>query len=164
MKTNVANTGSKCPCGSKKQLDDCCLRVINGSVKALSAEQLMRSRYTAYALRNEQYVLDSWHSSTRPSGLGLELETSMLWTGLNIQKVSAEENNTAYVEFVARFNNEGVAGQIHERSRFVREQGYWFYVDGEQIESAMKAPGRNDPCHCGSGKKFKKCCGKNSGL
>ena len=160
MKGNNVSSGSRCPCGSKKKSIECCSRLINGGVKATGAEQLMRSRYTAYTLRNEQYLLDSWHKSTRPSGLELELEGLMNWTGLNILKVGREGENTAYVEFVARFNNEGVAGQMHERSRFIREENGWFYVDGEQIESGMKDPGRNDPCHCGSRKKFKKCCGQ----
>jgi len=163
MNKNNINSDLKCPCGSHKQLVECCSRLINGGAKADSAEQLMRSRYTAYALRNEQYVLDSWHKSTRPCELGFKLEVAMKWTGLNVLKASIVENNTAYVEFIARYNNEGVAGQMHERSRFVYEENFWFYVDGEQIESRLKEPGRNDPCYCGSGRKFKKCCGQRSG-
>jgi len=123
----------------------------------------MRSRYSAYALGRTQYILSSWHMSYRPKTL--ELEVSLKWSGLKVLSSTAPKHNTAYVEFVAGFNKAGVTGQMHERSRFVFEDGQWFYVDGEQMESSTQyqfsPPGRNEPCPCGSGRKFKKCCAKN---
>ncbi|MCW9048273.1 MAG: YchJ family metal-binding protein [Gammaproteobacteria bacterium] len=149
-----------CPCGSKINALDCCLVFINGQRLADNAELLMRSRYTAYVLDNEKYILKTWHSSQRPSKLGQD--ASLEWHGLRVLKSSPGKNNEAFVEFIAGFSNEGKKGQMHERSRFIREKGVWFYVDGEQVESNtqrnLKMPGRNEVCYCGSGKKFKKCC------
>jgi len=151
-----------CPCGSKIKALDCCLAVINGQRQAGSAELLMRSRYTAYALGNEEYILNTWHSSQRPASL--ELEASVEWQGLKVLMTSPEKNNEAFVEFIAGFSNAGNKGQMHERSQFIQENGVWLYLDGEQIESNtqhnLKKPGRNEPCFCGSGKKFKQCCAK----
>jgi len=179
MNESLKNRGHTCVCGSGKNTTKCCLALLEGGDLAISAEQLMRSRYTAYVLGNDEYLLQSWHVSTRPQSLNLE--NTLQWCGLKVLNVSPENdtasaNNTAYVEFVAAFidTNAGVssggsasqAGQMHERSRFLFEEDRWFYVDGEQIESATQynfsLPGRNDPCYCASGKKFKKCCGKNS--
>jgi len=160
MAKSLKNKALSCVCGSEKASDECCLAIINGEKSAQNAEQLMRSRYCAYALGRAVYILKSWHISTRPASL--DLETSIKWTGLKVLNSCTEKNNTAFVEFVAGFNNAGIAGQMHERSRFVFEEDQWFYVDGEQIESDTQyhfsLPGRNAPCYCGSGKKFKKCC------
>jgi len=151
-----------CPCGSKIKATDCCLVFINEEQKASTAELLMRSRYTAYALGYEEYILKTWHSSQRPASPGLG--ESVEWLGLKVLQASKDKDNEAFVEFIALFSDAGKTAKMHERSRFVREQGVWFYVDGVQVESNtlhnLKSPGRNDPCYCGSGKKFKKCCGK----
>lgn len=154
-----------CPCGSGRKADICCLPVISGEQAAMSPEQLMRSRYTAYAGGNTEYILRSWHSSTRPTELNLDNNVS--WTGLKVLNKTSIERAVIegdYVEFIASYISNGEAGQMHERSRFLREQGEWRYVDGVQIEVGeqlpAKVPGRNDPCFCGSGKKFKKCCGE----
>ena len=156
---------SHCVCGSAKAAEKCCLLIIKNIKKAESAEQLMRSRYTAYATKNQDYVLRSWHSSTRPAEI--DLENNTYWTGLKVLSATPAESRVveaaeAYVEFVADYVNNGQPGQMHERSRFLLEQGEWRYVDGEQLDSVLAgnkvAPGRNDPCYCGSGKKFKKCC------
>ena len=180
MNKSLKNRVQTCVCGSGKNTTECCLALLEGVDLATSAEQLMRSRYTAYVLGNDEYLLQSWHLSSRPQALNLE--NTLQWCGLKVLNVSPENdtasaNNTAYVEFVAAFidTNASVSpgasasqtGQMHERSRFLFEDGRWFYVDGEQIEAATQynfsLPGRNDPCYCASGKKFKKCCGKKSG-
>lgn len=162
MKIKKLDNNGFCPCGSKIKAADCCLVFINEKRSAHSAELLMRSRYTAYVLGNEKYILNSWHSSQRPASLGMA--ASVEWQGLKVLQASTEKDNQAFVEFIAVFNDAGNISQMHERSRFIREQGVWFYVDGQQIESntqrSLKNPGRNDPCYCGSGKKFKKCCAK----
>lgn len=161
-KDNIKATG--CPCGSGKSAEKCCLPVINGHEVAATAQQLMRSRYTAYALGFAEYILQSWHSSTRPGQL--TLDDAIVWTGLKILKKTKQIiHNTqkeAYVEFIASYADRGQAGLMHERSRFMIEAGEWRYVDGDQLEAVLKPPGRNDPCVCGSGKKYKKCCGLRS--
>lgn len=171
----MKNNDQLCPCGSGLKADNCCSLLISGKVKAQSAEQLMRSRYVAYVNRDMAYILRSWHSSTRPAEL--DAGSNLSWTGLHVLDASdfAAVDNTrmqekdsdgvqaqAQVEFVASFVNHGEPGCMRERSRFLIEQGEWRYVDGVQIDVDQpvidKRPGRNDPCYCGSGKKFKKCC------
>jgi len=160
MSKLIKNSKLVCLCGSAKPLTRCCLGVIEGDIKAQSAEQLMRSRYSGYALGKAKYILKSWHFSTRPAQL--ELNPSQKWCGLKVLTCRDTKDKTAYVEFIASYRFSGEMGQIHERSRFVLEAGEWFYVDGEQIDSVAQhkniLPNRNELCHCGSGKKFKKCC------
>lgn len=117
----------------------------------------MCSRYSGFVLKLAGYLLSTWHPSTRPAHLTLN-DDATEWLQLRI--IDREEGGSAdtrgMVEFVADFRG----GQLHERSRFAREEGRWCYVDGE-ILPPLPAPkaGRNDPCPCGSGKKYKKCCG-----
>jgi SEC-C motif-containing protein len=92
------------------------------------AADLMRSRYTAYTLRNEDYLSTTWHSSTRPAGPIAQNE-DVKWLGLEIRR-DAQEGDEATVEFVARYKIGGRAHRMHEISRFVCEQGRWYYVDG----------------------------------
>ena len=164
MNKKTSNKQACCPCGSEKSAAECCLVFINKAQIAPTAELLMRSRYTAYALEREAYLLETWHSSTRP--VDIETDNAMKWLGLTVLDSGLEKAGIAYVEFVARYNNAGTAGEMHERSRFFFEGNRWFYVDGEQFASGnqvkLKKPGRNEPCYCGSGKKFKQCCGKAS--
>lgn len=114
----------------------------------------MRSRYAAYARGDAAYLLATWHPSTRPPTLALEEDPA--WCGLEIRACAAGDREGS-VEFVARYRDGGRPGALHETSRFVREEGCWYYVDG-RIHPAPKV-GRNDPCPCGSGRKFKRCCG-----
>lgn len=147
MSKPIKNCDLVCPCGSAKPLKQCCLGIIEGDIKAQSAEQLMRSRYSGYVLGKAEYILKSWHSSSRPARL--ELNQSQKWYGLNILNCNATKDKMAYVEFIASFHHNGEIGQMHERSRFVREAGEWFYVDGEQINTAIqhknRLPNRNEP-------------------
>ena len=91
----------------------------------------MRSRYSAYVLGLEPYLLATWHASTRPTALDLDKETSPRWLGLDIKRHQATDPDSAVVEFVARYKTGGRAHRLHEVSRFVREDGRWYYVDGE---------------------------------
>jgi SEC-C motif-containing protein len=120
-----------CPCGSGKPYAVCCGRFIEGNESAPTAEALMRSRYTAYTLRNEDYLLATWHASTRPSSLGLQDEVPTKWLGLEVKRHEQQDADHAIVEFVARYKVQGRAHRLHEVSRFVREAGQWFYVDGD---------------------------------
>ncbi|MBU1237992.1 MAG: SEC-C domain-containing protein [Gammaproteobacteria bacterium] len=123
-------TAPTCPCGSGKPLDDCCGRYLAGTA-APTAEALMRSRYCAYTLMREDYLLATWHPSTRPPELGLSNEATTKWLGLDVRRHEQQDSDHAIVEFVARYKINGRAHRLHETSRFVREDGRWFYVDGD---------------------------------
>ena len=128
----------------------------------------MRSRYTAYTRNDQAYVSRSWYPATRPAQAddSVALTEKLTWFGLEVKSCHAGglDDSDGTVEFVAHYQANGEPGQMHEISRFVKEKGAWFYVDGqfaEQPQAAVISPkvGRNDPCFCGSGKKYKKCCG-----
>lgn len=120
-----------CCCGSGKSFTECCERYLSGNVLPPSAEALMRSRYTAYTQLNEDYLLATWHPSTRPALLDLTDETPTKWIGLDVKRHAQQDEHHAIVEFVARYKVNGKAHRLHEVSRFVQEAGHWFYVDGD---------------------------------
>ncbi len=146
---------SACPCGSGLAFADCCEPALNG-VPAPTAERLMRSRYTAFVLSEERYLSESWHPSTRPARI--DTANAPRWSGLEIRRTEAgrENDDRGIVEFIAHHH----AGALHETSRFVREDGRWYYLDGE-IHPKTGQPSRNGPCPCGSGRKYKRCCGRD---
>ncbi|MBM3398377.1 MAG: hypothetical protein FJY28_07045 [Betaproteobacteria bacterium] len=125
-----------CPCGRTgpkgqvQSLDDCCGPLHAGLV-ASDAERLMRSRYSAFVRGDVPYLLATWHPSQRPAEL--TLESGGKWLGLEIKQHKVTGADTAEVEFVARFRVGGKAVRQHERSRFVREDGRWLYVDGDVL-------------------------------
>jgi SEC-C motif-containing protein len=125
-----------CPCGRTTpkgqalSLDTCC-GPYHAKQNAPDAERLMRSRYSAFVLGDVPYLLATWHSSLRPAEL--TLETGGKWLGLEIKQHRVTGADTAEVEFVARFRVGGKAVRQHERSRFVHEDGRWFYVDGDVL-------------------------------
>lgn len=127
----MAKLTNPCPCGSNKNFSDCCARYLERNEPAPTAEALMRSRYTAYTLLREDYLLATWHSSTRPSSLGLAEEVPTQWIGLQIKRHEQPDAEHARVEFVARYKINGRAHRLHEVSRFVLENGKWLYVDGK---------------------------------
>ncbi len=117
----------------------------------------MRSRYSAYVLRDSDYLHHTWHSCSRPEGLEIGND-DISWLRLQIiaTEKGGEGDSEGSVEFAAYYHG----GQLHERSRFVREAGAWRYLDGELLPPLREERvGRNTPCPCGSGKKFKRCCG-----
>ncbi len=121
----------ECPCGSHRKFTECCARYLDGGEAAPTAEALMRSRYTAYTLLREDYLLATWHASTRPQQLALVEEAPTKWIGLAVKRHEQEDETHAIVEFVARYKVNGRAFRMHEVSRFVREEGRWFYMDGD---------------------------------
>lgn len=149
-----------CHCGSGHLSEECCLQYMSGPLNAPTAEALMRSRYTAYVLGDEAYLLTSWFHATRPEKLNLQ-QANINWSGLTICKTQGGKagDQRGVVEFIAKYVEAGKAAQVHESSRFIYQQGRWFYVDGDLISENKIA--RNAECSCGSGKKFKRCCGKN---
>ncbi|TDU31085.1 SEC-C motif-containing protein [Panacagrimonas perspica] len=117
-----------CPCGLGHSYAECC-QPWHAGAPAPTAESLMRSRYTAFAMELESYLLTTWHRSTRPPAV--EFEPGTRWLGLSVKAAQNDGPDLAHVEFVARYRvGGGSAVRLHERSRFVRESGAWFYVDG----------------------------------
>lgn len=114
----------------------------------------MRSRFTAYVLNKSDYLFQTWHSDTRPD-LSELANSPVAWNFLKVIAAN-ESTDTAEVEFLARGHTDNQEVILHERSRFIHEDGQWRYLDGE----IFTQPSKNGPCPCGSGRKFKRCCGK----
>ena len=146
-----------CPCGSGRAYGECCAPLHRHERDAATAEALMRSRYSAYVLKNADYLYATWHPSSRPAVLDLVVdETPWLRLRIIATEKGGTDDDSGTVEFAADYTG----GQLHERSRFVREEGRWVYLDGEILPPLLQAKvGRNEPCSCGSGRKFKRCCG-----
>lgn len=123
-----------CPCQSQSNYQECCGRWHHGPLhlQAPDAEQLMRSRYSAFVLDDLDYLLATWHPSTRPTTLEPN-PPAIKWLGLDVRKHQVLGPETQLVEFVARHRLAGRATRLHEISRFVLENGQWFYVDGEFV-------------------------------
>jgi len=159
---------SDCPCGSAKPFDACCGPIIAGTTPAPTAEALMRSRYSAYVTVNVPYLEQSLAPEERhdfdPEQAKQWAETST-WLGLTIHSVKdgGEADQTGQVDFTASFEYQGNRQDHREVAQFKRLDGVWHYTDGRMRshDPIVRGPktGRNDPCPCGSGKKFKKCCG-----
>jgi SEC-C motif-containing protein len=131
-------TVAACPCGRADARGQplayaaCCARYITHDTPAPDAEALMRSRYTAFVLERADHLLATWHTSHRPPGI--EFDPGVKWLGLDVRQHRALDDSHAEVEFVARQKSPGSpAVRLHERSRFVREAGRWYYVDGDQL-------------------------------
>lgn len=157
--------GKPCPCGSGSTLAACCGRFHCGE-PAPHPEALMRSRYSAFALDLTDYLLATWHTSTRPRHL--EPGSATRWVRLEVLESGesgggegGEEGGRGHVHFRATFREGRRWAVLEENSRFVKEAGRWVYLDGSPSVTRLK-PGRNDPCPCGSGGKFKGCCGRGS--
>lgn len=152
-----------CPCGSEKSYSQCCEPFLSDMAQPDTAESLMRSRYTAYTRKDSAYLYKTWHSITQPKSINLD-DDAMHWDRLEVVRTEAGQptDETGIVEFIAHFTIDGQSGQLHEISEFTKESGIWFYKDGSSPQSGtVRKPnktGRNDPCPCGSGKKYKKCC------
>lgn len=159
----------KCPCLSKKLFSECCEPFIKGNAYPETAEQLMRSRYTAYTLADMNYL----KKTLAPKALeefdevaSMQWAKSSKWKGLKILKTEdgGPEDKTGTVEFMADYEKDGEEFEHHEVSKFKRNKhGHWLFVDGqppdrETYVREQPKVGRNEPCPCGSGKKFKKCC------
>lgn len=128
-------TASPCPCGGALTYTACCGRLhaehaASGRLGAATPEALMRSRYTAFVMDLRPYLLASWHASTRPAMLEAP-EHGLKWLGLSVKQAALQDADHGTVEFVARSKLGGRAHRLHELSRFVRENGQWFYVDGD---------------------------------
>ncbi len=150
-----------CHCGAKEAFENCCKPYLQGTRLPDTAEKLMRSRYSAFSTNNAVYIRDTLAPEKRkPTDLDhiQQVIDNTDWLGLKVidSQAGQAEDLTGSVEFIAFYQESGIQ-QLHERSRFIKQEGRWYYLDG-QFLPAIKL-GRNDPCFCGSGQKFKKCHG-----
>ena len=156
------NDSTPCLCGDPRGYEKCCGLIHADITNAKTAESLMRARYSAYSTDNLDFIRLSWHSSTLPSDVEPN-ETGFSWQGLKIVGTNNGGSNdkTGEVEFIASYIINGNAGTLHELSDFKRENGQWRYLDGKEKKGEpvkSEKIGRNEPCTCGSGKKYKRCC------
>ena len=156
-----------CVCGSDKPSAACCDRFLSGSAVPETAEQLMRSRYVAFCNHHWTYLAQTCHpdhpqAQLDPNGAGVNKE--LRWVSLQILATErgATHDTEGYVDFIARYHIAGVAHAMREKSHFMKYLDRWCYVGGKSLalpkNNASKIS-RNDLCPCGSGKKFKRCCG-----
>lgn len=157
-----------CPCGSGAAYSECCERIISGSQPAATAEQLMRARYSAYVAVEMDFIFESTHPEHRHdydhAGTKEWAETAE-WLGLEIINTSrgGVDDTVGEVEFIARFKEKDILREHHEAGQFKRKDGCWHFTEGRmagQKPITVTKVGRNEPCLCGSGLKYKKCCGK----
>ncbi len=170
---------NECPCGLNSPFTDCCAPLIRGAVLPDTAEDLMRSRYTAYVVKNWDYLTATVLPEERRPGMAKAYalgQEDIQWMQLEILglKNGGREDGEGEVTFAARYLEKGAGKTLSETSRFVKENGRWYYSEKRSVKSAVRqaAPsskpivrpgekvGRNDPRPCRSGKKHKKCCGK----
>ena len=159
---------SDCPCGSGCSFETCCEPIINGA-PAATAEALMRSRYTAYAKQAIDHLGRSLSADQRKDYVPEEAKRwaeKSEWLGLKILRTEkgAPTDSEGLVEFSARYRTDGTEQEHVETALFIREAGQWVYAGheapvGQTVRRETPKIGRNDPCPCGSGKKYKKCCG-----
>jgi SEC-C motif domain protein len=155
---------TQCPCGSGRSFETCCGPFLSGA-PAPTAEALMRSRYTAYARRDADYLQRTSAGEALVNFDRADVESSFRsteWLGLEIRKIEAGQaaDTVGQVTFTARFRQYGRIHALTECSEFRRIDGAWRYCSGAAArEMPTMQVGRNDPCPCGSGKKYKKCCG-----
>jgi len=159
-------TDKSCPCTSGRAFDQCCGPYLSGTQFPPTAEALMRSRYSAFATGNIDYLHDTLVPDTREDferEAAEEWARTSEWTGLDIRSTEkgGAGDDEGWVEFVARFRQEGEDRLHHETGHFTKTDGRWFYADGVRGTRPVRVEkiGRNDPCPCGSGKKYKKCHG-----
>jgi SEC-C motif-containing protein len=158
-----------CPCGSSRPYSECCRAIIAGEKRAETAEQVMRSRYTAYVKKELGWLRDSLHPGQRADydeASSRAWAERAEWHGIEIlgTEQGGPSDEAGTVEFIVSYTENGVRQQHRERSSFQRTDGTWYFTTGKVLPArpvVRQAPkaGRNDPCPCGSGKKFKKCCG-----
>ena len=159
-----------CPCKSGKTFGECCGPIIAGTAKAETAEQVMRARYTSYVTGDVDYLKTSATNAVQEEfdeEASKACSASAEWHGLEIIKTEGGQkgDKTGVVEFRALYTANNEFCNHHEVSQFVKEKDGWKFADGELVGEkpiVREEPkvGRNDPCPCGSGKKYKKCCGK----
>jgi SEC-C motif-containing protein len=163
----MTENNQTCPCGSGSNFADCCEPIINGTRESQTAEELMRARYSAFVTHAIDFIVSSTHSRTRKEidlDFVREWSETSTWHGLEVFETKIVNEDKAFVSFEARFTQNGEDRSHREKSLFERENGHWRFVTGDELKNPTvkyetPKPGRNDPCPCGSGKKYKKCHG-----
>ena len=159
-----------CPCRSGRSFGECCGPVISGVRKAATAAELMRARYTAYAVCDVDFLYNSSGPEVREEFNRKTIEEwslSAKWNGLEIisEEKGGPGDDEGRVAFLAHYSAKGQKCEHRETSTFRRIDGEWRFIDGEIESKPIRRDepkiGRNDPCPCGSGKKYKKCCGRD---
>jgi SEC-C motif-containing protein len=157
--------GSPCPCGSGQLFEACCEPVHTGAKIAATAEQLMRARFTAHVAHNFKFLHDTHRPTAGRPFVAEEGAPAVTWTRLEVHshEVVADHPDKAFVDFSAYGTEAGVEKVLHEKAEFLRVNGAWLYnrearLGPAPFKSAAPKVGRNDPCPCGSGKKYKHCC------
>ncbi|MEJ2618915.1 MAG: YchJ family protein [Candidatus Thiodiazotropha sp.] len=158
-----------CYCGSGIDFDACCGPILEGAVQAETAEALMRARYSAFVVNKPEFLHQSLHPDHR---LDHDVNATRRWAEnsewLKLEVVDSSgggaDDEQGSVEFIATYKEQGMVRPHHEISSFRKQNGQWYFVDGKLVTpqtEVRKQPkvGRNEPCPCGSGKKYKKCCG-----
>ena len=161
-----------CPCGSGNELTACCLPLIQGKRAALTAKELLQARYTAFTKGEVNFILTSHHSKTRKDVKEEEIadwSKNSEWLGLKIvqEEGGKEGDQTGTLVFSAHYRADGKTHDHWEKSFFEKENGEWRFLDAQGIQvgpirRSEPKLGRNDPCLCGSGKKYKKCCAERA--
>ena len=165
----MMNNEELCPCKSGKKFGECCGPLIAGTAKAETAEALMRARYSSYVTGDIAFLKSSATAAVQEQfdeKASAAWSAAAEWHGLEILKTEKGQkgDKTGVVEFRALYTANGEFCNHHEISTFVKDADGWKFEDGELIgekPTVREEPkvGRNDPCPCGSGKKYKKCCG-----
>ncbi len=160
----------KCPCGSGKSFSTCCEPIITGTESAQTAVELMRARYSAFVTSKIEFILDTIHPEKKAQHDERTLRSwaeKSQWLSIEILRTEkgGPSDTEGQVEFIARYRRKEKKEAHHEIASFKKNDNRWFFYDGEapnpeQYVREQAKVGRNDPCPCGSGKKFKKCCSK----
>ncbi|WP_165310887.1 YchJ family metal-binding protein [Vibrio ziniensis] len=153
-----------CYCGNTIPYSECCQPIHKDHHLAYTPEQLMRARYSAHVVGLVDFVVRTYHPSCHAESDREAIADSVASNWTHLEVIKGDEGSTpneGYVHFKAHLEEQGRKLCLEERSRFVREDNLWFYIDGEfPPPNDTTKLGRNDPCFCDSGKKFKKCCGQ----
>ena len=164
------NSMSPCPCNSEREYDACCGAIHRATRGAATAEELMRSRYSAFVKADIDFLRSSHDPETREEFDRESAEqwaSQAEWEGFEVLRTEGggPGDSTGVVEFVARYTVKGDPVVYHEIGDFRRVGDEWFFRDGHEVPVTVRHEqpkiGRNDPCPCGSGKKHKKCCGRS---
>lgn len=160
----------KCPCGLDAPFESCCEPFINGTRSAKTAEEQMRARYSAYVKGEIDFIVQTISKNKQESQDRNSIKKwseGSQWKKLEVLNVEkgGPEDKEGYVEFIAHYITDGERNSHHEIAHFKKDEGQWYFDDAQyptvkQFVRETPKVGRNDPCSCGSGKKFKKCCGK----
>ena len=149
---------SQCPCGSGSAYSSCCQPILKDHRLAVTAEMLMRSRYTGFVQQHTEHIQSSWHEKTRPKILNFE-DHPVVWLGLEINSCQGglADDSKGTVDFTCSYLENGQVCKLQEVSEFLKVAGLWYYLHGE-CKVIKEKIARNTECPCGSGRKFKHCC------